>query len=1415
MKINKIILFFFLSCLYLFSSSVSAQQLLGEIEITEKSFTIDASVIDTKINYLIDNTITKPKLSVTSIFGEATSIDDILRISDDKKSLTFGDYTSSTLSSSNKLVSKINLNSLILISFSTLITFGLFTKNNSRSSSKPLLFIVLLICISIFNLSNSIKISEVSVRIDIKVPSTFKFDSLILTLGSGSSIINGLIASSLKIDGCTTNSKDHSIELNQISISSELKICSTKEININEIQLTSTNVKLNLTSSSNVNLDFHNGYSGSFSINTNELTLDSACETFKDSNTGIVIGTCNGGSDNSKLSITAITGKTVVSNAEITCPIDNSWRVTVGADNVPPSPSIITSQPATDFIFKKNDLVYMAQYGYSNQSITDGPVENSFIVSYPAYIPPSNFLVSKIIGSPTFKANVKYQFSISVKLGQPLGSFNRIQNMSLYFFNPRDITDPINGASQYYELKDTIPLFVRTFEGNFTSNTEFALTKIEFTPTVDIGTSIFGLRIFRTGFTGGDVVTVIIKDMKFTILPKTITQPTLLIKDSELVNLPKPSTSFDPQDSSTCPYLANDLVHWHNPSTWPNGIVPSPSSNITLPEGKKVLISPCSISQTQVYNWIKVPSTSELIFADSPMDFHVKDIYVEGKFIMGTTKCRYNSKINVIFHGEKILSDTISQYYGSKGIGVSSSGFISVHAKQYHNTWSKLSASAWSGDYVVYIQDNVNWEVGQKVVVITSYYQDEDNNQNEVMTIAAIQGKTIQFTEPLKFFHYGGQEYQAEIALLTRRITFQSSDVNQFGGHVMVMGEGQFAGLGLIGMGQRNIKARYPLHYHLGKVLKNSYISDCSVTNSYYRCYTIHGTNNVTLTRNVAFDVSGHCYYLEDGVEMDNTISFNLAAYVHPIGRPAAGPSQIGEVFVESDNLRQPADCAASGYYITNAWNTIIGNTASGGWAGYAFPNLDKPIGNHRTVQMIPKAYSTKVFEGNTGHSSGHFFITGATIYVGANLTYNEMNGLLYYDSGRFERFTYKNGTVVYGNEVPMRFNNTKIYLSNFGIGHWGEYVEVVSYESHDNIRSASIFGEAWLSKAIINGNSNNIARSINFNKQGFQFYDTYVKTVLSNISFRNYIKSPKSLNDEDDNRAIISMTHGDVFKPQGISAARAISFVNVAKSQTVGHQVLPTSGSRYFNFIDWDSSITGKKPGQPALVGSHELWYKFDNTCEYNSDWTCHICEKGNKEIANIQFIIPGLIDDGVLVYDSFENLNVGNISLFGSGITERRSTIVTKNQGVTGVSNMGWYLYLKTGSPKSMKIWLSQVVYGQHIFLAVPYPTQTTFIIKSNYIWGSAINYNHVFSLASSAADVRSGNGTKYYFDGNFLYVKLVNLVLTGDSSEYYERDGVKVYWVRNSFSVSIEATNTVTPPTSDGFFKNLPDNLPSSSL
>jgi hypothetical protein len=47
----------------------------------------------------------------------------------------------------------------------------------------------------------------------------------------------------------------------------------------------------------------------------------------------------------------------------------------------------------------------------------------------------------------------------------------------------------------------------------------------------------------------------------------------------------------------------------------------------------------------------------------------------------------------------------------------------------------------------------------------------------------------------------------------------------------------------------------------------------------------------------------------------------------------------------QSPNLAQPADAAAAGFYAANPHNHFIGNAASGGWAGFSFPTLPRPVG--------------------------------------------------------------------------------------------------------------------------------------------------------------------------------------------------------------------------------------------------------------------------------------------------------------------------------------------------------------------------------------------------------------------------------------------------------------------------------------
>jgi len=63
-----------------------------------------------------------------------------------------------------------------------------------------------------------------------------------------------------------------------------------------------------------------------------------------------------------------------------------------------------------------------------------------------------------------------------------------------------------------------------------------------------------------------------------------------------------------------------------------------------------------------------------------------------------------------------------------------------------------------------------------------------------------------------------------------------------------------------------------------------------------FRCYVIHATNYARVLRNTAYNVTGNCYYIEDGVEENNYLMFNLAAKVHWIKSPSGPPdwSQAG-----------------------------------------------------------------------------------------------------------------------------------------------------------------------------------------------------------------------------------------------------------------------------------------------------------------------------------------------------------------------------------------------------------------------------------------------------------------------------------------------------------------------------------------
>jgi hypothetical protein len=596
-----------------------------------------------------------------------------------------------------------------------------------------------------------------------------------------------------------------------------------------------------------------------------------------------------------------------------------------------------------------------------------------------------------------------------------------------------------------------------------------------------------------------------------------------------------------------CPHTSVGLFRWEDPATW-GGAVPA-GGDVTLPQGASVLLSSCS--SPLVLGTLTIPAGTQLVLSDAPLSLSVTALIVHGALTAGSPSCRLRSQVNITLRGSRPSGSSASAPATNlKGILVDGAGVLDLHAVQYAPTWTRLAAPALNGSQWLYLQTPVNWEPGQTIIVTTTALKDaRDYSETEELTIMHVftlaNGMgAIHTNEALRFDHYASAEYQAEVALLSRRLVVQGdaadslptdaaqmachpatasasasiaasygaffstlpcpeSFLTGFGGHVMVSGGnavGRLSGALLLRMGQTNALGRYPFHLHLvNRSGVNSYIRDSAVWKSYYRCVSVHGTWGAEVSSNVAHDVIGHCFYLEDGVEEENLFQFNLASLVHPLFAgasnsmggsnyfPATGPGasqEFSSYLGVSPTLLLPADGTASGFYITNARNRFIGNAASGGWSGFQFPTLQEPIGMHRGSGLPPpRLRPTLEFRGNTAHSSGFFWSAAGCIYVGGGLFYpSAADANLAYNPGRSSTFRacgtdIASAACSSAHSLTM-FNDTKVFLCYMGIQHWGSWPEIIGFEAHDVMKAANVFGTAWIDNMLVTCRTRNAPRN-------------------------------------------------------------------------------------------------------------------------------------------------------------------------------------------------------------------------------------------------------------------------------------------------------------------------------------------------
>lgn len=636
-------------------------------------------------------------------------------------------------------------------------------------------------------------------------------------------------------------------------------------------------------------------------------------------------------------------------------------------------------------------------------------------------------------------------------------------------------------------------------------------------------------------------------------------------------------------------------------------------------------------------------------------------------------------------------------------------------------------------------------------------------------------------------------------------------------------------------------------------------------------------THNHTTTT-IATTVPGHCYYLEDGVEERNVFERNLAAFVHPINVAGSGGGQQGTARWASDSFFDPTDAGASGFYSLNLHNSWIGNAAVGGFAGFGFPSAPRPIKDSKAAldpatggPLVPSSRPFIAFRGNTARGGAHWWEHSACVYLGGYIFERPDSGgvnRLYYNNGRGKE---KVPSLCYpalpqddpncwtgsarspvdpvtGNDAFNVLEDTRVALCNVGVGSWGNRAEVRGLHAYDVTRGAEFLGQALVKDAHFQINTANTLQrwsgwpwpkySFAYADwqgeawwmlppiKGFEFYDVFTSTILSNATFKDYkyfAYPPPSQWDSDPyywaNNTVSAfrmLSHSDQFKPdktmmasQGIKVVGSDLGTNCGPAARIpgscdGNSLFrvdrqATGASWQFNWLDADGSVVrvadASKPAGSYLIGSYVPWWNFHPGCwnepRLSGVWVCPLDgyggAKGTVTGARLDFSVRSRSDPrNAFTTESHNPQVIGWTSLYSDA---SRRMPLTKTEGTTGVTgNTGWYTVFQPypsssaavyHAPRNLSVIVGMVPVGKWVYWTSCWPVGATLTVSRTFAWSSCQNTSPLRRVDSRATLSTTTDGGAYFVDAatGCLTIKVTEPGRPWQMDNAFEREGLRV--------------------------------------
>jgi cell migration-inducing and hyaluronan-binding protein len=680
---------------------------------------------------------------------------------------------------------------------------------------------------------------------------------------------------------------------------------------------------------------------------------------------------------------------------------------------------------------------------------------------------------------------------------------------------------------------------------------------------------------------------------------------------------------------------------WSDPASWPNRKLPAAGDKVTIGRDKDILldVSPPALAGLSI--------DGKLSFSnDADLELTSEWIMVHGELAIGTEATPHTRKATITLT-DNVKGEDIMGGMGDRGIMLSG-GTLNLHGNRT-NTWSKLAQTAKAGATSIEVLNAAQWNVGDEIVLAST---DFDPKQAERRTIAAINGNTITLDKPLQYMHFGkitfNVDERGEVANLTRNIKVQASaDAEQtfFGGHIMAMPSSHMyvEGVELNRMGQNLTLARYPIHWHLVGDAKGQYVRNAAVHDTYNRCVTVHGTNYLQVENNVTYNIVGHCFFLEDGIEHGNQFVHNLAIQIKchtskrcvPTNLAANGDNdypyekrlEVRKISFAAKDTLLPSDNTVAAYWITNPDNHFIDNVAAGSEEnGFWLSLPEHPQGQFEGTDIAksiwPRRTKMGTFRGNVAHSNFDGFMFDRNI--GPDNTFGLTGN---------SHMPVENPADPNSKRVETLFENLTSYKNrNGGIWGRGEAHIFRNVKLADNAigytHASGSNGKDPLTSLVVDslfvGETENVGNPVtpeeiaykrslpkrlipDFPIRGYEYYD-----------YRHDVVNTTFVNFKDNAQRKTGALSWLLFTSSGVTTTNTIKGAKFVNAKPV---YFPKIDKRFDNdnrggvayrtagFVDLDGSVGGKRNSYILINDGENDNVATDNTCKIQPTWNAAVC--------------------------------------------------------------------------------------------------------------------------------------------------------------------------------------------------------------